>query len=458
MRVPRRAPTIRRRLLVIFLLPLTLVLAVGIVVDYVSSVVPVTTAYDQALADAATAVAAHVTTDSSGAVVADLPPQAVAILRTDRFDEIYYLVLGPHGEFVSGDRGLPLAQPGADNPSYQDASFRGHAVRVASYRTSTAADAISVSVGETTHKRELATRAILSGTVQTDLLQLAATLLLGWFGVRYGLRPLAWLRDQITARSARDLVPLDQTEVPEEVLPLTGALNSLFARFRDSALAQQQFLANAAHQLRTPLAGVQAKIELLTHSPAAAPLRSDLMDLAVGCQRLAHTANQLLALARAEPSAVVADDFRPVDLQLLIEEVVEQYLDRAQAKNIDLGAETVPTVVRGSAWLLRELILNLVDNAITYTQSQGNVTARCGATDAHTFLEVQDDGPGIPADERTRVLERFYRAQGADGNGCGLGLAIVDEIVQVHAGTLAIHAVTDNRGTCVRVVFPARQA
>jgi two-component system sensor histidine kinase TctE len=451
----KRPATIRRRLLLIFLAPLTLVLAIGIVVDYLSSVVPVTTAYDQALADAATAIAAHVTADSSGAVVVDLPPQAVSFLRTDRFDAIYYVVLGSRDEFVAGDAGLPLASSGLENPSYQDVQFRDQAVRAATYRTNTAAGTVSVTVGETTHKREAATRAILRGTVLTDSLQLAATLLLGWFGVRYGLRPLAGLRDQIAARSARELAPLDETSVPEEVLPLTRALNALFTRVRSSAQAQQQFLANAAHQLRTPLAGVQAKIELLTQSPTAAALQADLADLGEGCRRLAHTANQLLALARAEPSAVVPDDFRAIDLQPLVEEIVEEFFDRAQTKKIDLGAETAPAVVQGSAWLLRELLLNVVDNAVMYTPPGGTVTVRCGFTDAGAFLEVQDDGPGIPSHERERVLQRFYRLKDATGQGCGLGLAIVDEIVQLHGATFAINAGTEGRGTCIRVVFPA---
>jgi two-component system, OmpR family, sensor histidine kinase TctE len=449
------AITIRRRLLFIFLAPLTLVIASGIVVDYVTSVIPVTTAYDQTLADGATAIAAHVSTDTNGGFKADLPPQAEQILRTDRFDAIYYLVLGPHAEFIAGDAGLPSAPSGAENPNYADATFHDRAVRISTYRMSTSNGIVSVSLAETTNKREIATRAILGGTVLTDCLQLAAILILCWFGVGYGLRPLSWLRDQITNRSARDLGPIDQRGVPGEVLPLTAALNGLFDTVQTSTQAQQQFLANAAHQLRTPLAGVQAKIELLIQSPHSAALKADLEDINEGCRRLAHTANQLLALARAEPSSVSGDDFRSVDLQMLVENVVEEFFDRAEGKGIDLGAETAAVSLQGSSWLLRESISNLVDNAIAYTPRGGTVTVACGISNERTYIEVSDDGPGIPSDERRRVLQRFYRVKDAAGHGCGLGLAIVDEISQLHGAHLSIDVPDAGHGTRVRITFPA---
>jgi two-component system sensor histidine kinase TctE len=448
------AASIRRRLLFIFLAPLTLVIGIGVVVDYVTAVIPVTTAYDEALADAATAIALHLTTAADGSVAADLPPQAIAILRTDRFDAIYFRVAGPRDEIVAGDADLPVADAGIENPAYRNVQFRGQPVRVTTYRSSVSAGAVSVSVAETTRKREAATRAILTGTVLTDLLQLAATLLLGWFGVRYGLRPLMSLRDQITARSARDLAPLDEGSVPEEVRPVTHALNALFARVSESVLAQRQFLANAAHQLRTPLAGVRAHLELLTRSPNAEPVRHELETLSEGLERLGHTANQLLALARAERSAIAAEDFAPVDLQPLIESALEDHMDCALTQDLDLAGETLPVRVHGISWLLRELLMNLVDNAVAYTPRGGHVTARCGVDEGRAFLEVEDDGPGIPPDERTRVLQRFYRLHSATGSGCGLGLAIVDEIAQLHGAALTMSTGANGRGTRVRVAFP----
>lgn len=450
-------PTIRRRLLLMLLAPLTLLLALGVAVDYASDSTPVRTAYDQALANDSLGVAAHIHIDAAGAISADLPPQAVAVLRSDSYDNVYYVVLGPSGEFVAGDAGLPVAAAGAENPVFRNEQFREQAVRVASYRVATPAGAMTIAVAETTNKREHANRRILAGIVLTNALQFMVTLALVWFGVRYGLRPLLALKDQIVVRSARELAPLDVERVPDEVRPLTQALNRLFATVRESAHAQQQFLTNAAHQLRTPLAGLQAQLELMARDPAAGPLRDRLRAVYEGSRRLGRTANQLLALARAEPAANLASEFQDVELHTLVEEAVSRHLDRALSANLDLGAEAMPTRVAGVAWLLRELLANLLDNAITYTPAGGRVTLRCGADGAGAFLEVEDDGPGIAPSERERVVERFYRIPGATGEGCGLGLAIVDEIARSHHATLALEVGADGRGTRARVRFPTRR-
>jgi two-component system sensor histidine kinase TctE len=299
---------------------------------------------------------------------------------------------------------------------------------------------------------------MLISILLTDTLQFAAILLLIWVGVRLGLRPLIALRAQIDSRSAQDLAPLDETRVPGEVLPLTQALNRLFATVRSNAQGQQQFLANAAHQLRTPLAGLQTQLELLRHDTDAAGVRERLIALLEGTRRLSHTANQLLALARAEPTATAAADFGDVDLRELAEEAVAKHFDRALRQHIDLGVEAARARARGSAWLLREMLANLVDNALAYTPADGRVTVRCGVTagaSAQSYVEVEDDGPGIPPDQRARVTARFYRPPGTSGDGCGLGLAIVDEIVRGHHATLEIGSGANDRGTRVRVTFPA---
>lgn len=454
--------TIRRRLLLTLLAPLTLLLSLGVLVDFFNSANTVRVAYDQGLANQTLAVAALLRMDAGGVIQSDLPPQAVEVLRADSYDQIYYLVLGPHGEFIAGDDGLPIADTSIEHTAYHDAIFRDHAIRAATYRTRTDAGVVTISVAETLHKRESAARRIFTGAIFTDLLQMGATLMLIWFGVRYGLRPLLALRDQIAARPARELSPLDERGVPDEVIPLTSAVNRLLATVREATLAQQQFLANAAHQLRTPLAGIQAQLELLARDPAAGELRERLHGLHDGCRRLAHTANQLLALARAEPSANLADDFRAIELQGLVEETVAGNLDRALECHIDLGAETAPARVHGVAWLLRELLANLVDNALAYTPPNGHVTVRCGivenAAAPDSFLEVEDNGPGIAESERARVVQRFYRVPASGGSGCGLGLAIVDDIARVHAASLEIGAGAGDCGTRVRVRFPAQSA
>ena len=451
--------TIRRRLLLTLIGPLSLLLGAGVALDYAAGIAPLQAAFDQALINEALAAAAQLRTPRGG-IEFELTPQAMEMLRADKYDAIYYLVLGPHHEYVAGDEGLPSAPASVDNPALADAQFQRNAIRTATYRHQTAAGEVTITIAETMHKRDEARRRMLISIVVTDTLQFGAILLMIWLGVRLGLRPLIALRAQIDARSAHELAPLDETHVPGEVRPLTRALNRLFATVRSNAQAQQQFLANAAHQLRTPLAGLQTQLEVLRRDADAIGVRDRIDGMLDGTRRLSHTANQLLALARVEPTANAATEFGDIDLRNLAEQAVAAHFEQAVQRRIDLGVEAQPATVRGSAWLLREMLANLVDNALAYLAGEGHVTVRCGMTGdgvARAFIEVEDDGPGIPEEQRTRVTERFYRLPGTSGDGCGLGLAIVDEIVRSHHAHLTITDAARGRGTRVRVTFAARQ-
>jgi len=277
-------------------------------------------------------------------------------------------------------------------------------------------------------------------------------------GISVALRPLQRLRDQIADRPSHNLTPLPTDNVPGEVLPLVESLNALLATVRDSALSQQHFLANAAHQLRTPLTGVKAQLEVLARDTAGTPLHERIALLHGGIDRLAHTANQLLALARAEPSAHGSSRFLPVDLPKLITQVVSASLDRALAHDIDLGADCQPARVAGVFWVLHELLLNLVDNAIRHTPAGGHITLRCGVEGGRPFLEVDDTGSGIAPAEREKVKERFYRGANSDGDSCGLGLAIVEESARAHGASFSILDGRCGRGARMRIDFPARAA
>lgn len=449
--------TIRRRLLLMLLGPLTLLLSFGIALDYTAGAAPLSAAFDEALGNEAVAVAAKLQSRADGSLSLATPRQSFDFLRPNGTDTIWYAVRGSDGELLGGEAGLPFTIDGRRNPAFHDGEVDGHRVRAASYRITSSGGSTVVTVAETTNKREAARRRMLVSIIVADVAQFTAILALVWVGVRVGLRPLLALRAQIDSRSARDLAPLDESGVPGEVQPLTHALNQLFATVQATAQGQLQFLASAAHQLRTPLAGLQTQIELLQDDPQAQPLRARLTGLLDGTRRLAHTSNQLLALARAEPSAAVVADFRAVDLRDLAEDAVAQQFDAALRRRIDLGVEASAARVTGSAWLLRELLANLVDNALAYTPAEGRVTVRCGhASDAsqRPFIEVEDDGPGIAESERERVLERFYRAPGTPGDGCGLGLAIVHEIARAHHADVHISGGPQQRGTRVRVVFP----
>lgn len=443
--------TIRGRLLSYLLPPLVLLLAAGVYLDYETGAVPVRDAYDHALASAALAIATHA---QSGAQPADLSRIASAVdtlLHPTARSRAYYAVY-VGGRYLAGDPDLPVAAASATNPVFFDARYRGEAVRVVTY-VLTDPRPLAVSVAETTAERDRATRQLLVSEVLTDVVQLVATVVLVWIGVALALRPLLKLGDQIAMRSPRELSPLEERTAPGEARLMVTELNRLFAALGEATRVQQHFLANAAHQMRTPLAGLLIQLDLLIAEVADARVRQELLALRQSAQNLAHTADQLLTLARADPAVHLADEFAPLDCGKLIGDVVAQNLDRALAKGIDLGAQIEPACVQGVAWLIREVLANLVDNAICYVPSGGHVTVRCGTAEGRAYIGVDDDGPGIPPDERQAVRQRFYRMPNTPGSGCGLGLAIADEVARLHVAELEIGD-CDGLGTRVRLRFP----
>ena len=455
--------TIRGRLLAYLLPPLVALLAAGVYLDYETGAAPVRDAYDHALASAALAIATHVRAGSSPAELTRLLADVDRVLHPDARSHAYYRVLGPGGRPVAGDADLPTAAPGTSNPqapggspAYFDALLHGEPVRVVTYSLGSGARQLTVAVAETRAERNRATLRLLVSEVLTDVVQLIVTVVLVWTGVALALRPVLRLRHQIAARSPRELSPLDTQAAPGEVRLLVTELNRLFATLGEASRVQQHFLANAAHQMRTPLAGLLIQLDLLITQIMDPAVQSELLGLRQSGQNLAHTCDQLLTLARAEPSVHLADEFTPLDCGRLIEEVVAQNVDRALLKGLDLGAQIEPVRVRGVAWLIRDLLVNLLDNALRYVPPGGHITVRCGLAGARPFLEVEDDGPGIPPGERRAVRQRFYRVPGTPGSGCGLGLAIADEVARVHGAELEIGD-REGAGTRVRLRFPEQR-
>ena len=445
--------SVRGRLLGLLLLPLLAVFFISVWSDYRTAAEPANDAYDQALVDGALAIAAHIRTQGAGLSM-HLPPEAETVLRTDRHDQIYYRVDGPDGAFLAGDKDLPVVERVPDQtPYYVDARYREQPIRMVVYRTPTAHGEATIQVAETTHKRERLTDRTIAALLLPNVVLIACTLLIVYFGVSVGLEPLARLRREIEARSPNDLSPLSRSRVPQEVQPLVVSLNQLLQLTREAYEAQQQFVADAAHQLRTPLTGLQAQVDLIPLEGMTDAVRDRLRLLQRSIRRLAHLATQLLALARSDPSANAARHMRPLDLLRVVEEAASVYLDQALAKDIDIGFEAQPAPILGSTWAIRELTDNLIDNALVYTPSGGCITVRCGANEGEAFLEVEDDGPGIPESQRARVFERFYRIPGSLSDGCGLGLAIVKDITELHGARIRISAPPQGHGTCIRVTF-----
>jgi two-component system, OmpR family, sensor histidine kinase TctE len=261
------------------------------------------------------------------------------------------------------------------------------------------------------------------------------------------------LRDEIADRSPLDLRPIVESSVPREIAPVVITLNRLFGMLRTSVQSQQQFIANTAHQLRTPITGMQAQLDLLAAEPAAQPIKERLLTLQEGIRQLAHSANQLLTLARADPTANLTAKNQAVDLNAIVGEVAAKFFDRALQANIDLGVDARPVTVHADPSLLDDMLSNLVDNALKYTPAGGIVTVGTGQKNGKAYLTVEDTGPGIPESEWSRVRQRFYRSPNSPGHGSGLGLAIVDEIAALYGATVTLSSGLHGRGTLILVQF-----
>jgi two-component system sensor histidine kinase TctE len=448
--------SLRGHLLRVLLLPIGVLLAIASIGAYYLALEPATDAHDAGLIDTGLALAERIRMAGNVTTV-DLPTVADEVLRTDKYDKIYYVVRDPGGHPVAGDAGIPLPPPRLrpqDSSMVYDATYRDAKVRAATLFTPCGGRVCSITVAETTRKRDLMVREILLGSVLPQALLALLTLVTVWFGVRRGLAPLQRLSDEMRKRSARDLSPIAPTETLEETKPLVDALNQLLIQIGELHRAQQRFLANAAHQLRTPLAGLRAHAELALAQPIPAAARAEVEQVHSATVRIARLANQLLALARAEPGGHV-EPRSEVDLKRLVEGAADDWVHQAMDKDQDLGFELQPASVQGDVILLREAIGNLVHNAIEYVPRGGRVTVHTGVREARPYIEVEDDGPGIPAAERPRVLERFYRMPGTLGTGSGLGLAIVREIASAHGAELNIGEGAGGKGCRVGIKFPA---
>jgi len=448
-RTTESAPSIQRRLLWFLLPPLAALMLVGVYANYRAATAFVESAYDQRLGDTAVSLAGSLLKDGHRLRV---DPSAVPATarRADHLVALRYAIVSGSGELLAGDRGVPNAAASlTTNPTFADVLVGGERLRVASYRVNIG----TISVAESAAQRAVPGRFILASTWLMDFIQLDVTLLIVWLGVHFGLKPLLSLRRQIEAGSPRELKHLDVAAVPAEVKPLVEALNLLFDVLAEAARSQRRFVADTAHQLRTPITGLLGNLELLMKEAAADSLRPRLRALHVGMENLARSANQLLALARADPATSFPEQFDTVDLKALAGRIVEINVDRALNAGLDLGVEAEAVAVRGNVRLLEDLLGNLVDNAVHYTPQGGHVTVRTGLQEGRPYLEVEDDGAGIPEDQRGRVRERFYRIPGSSGHGCGLGLAIVSEIAEAHRAQFTLDSGAAGRGTRARLLF-----
>jgi two-component system sensor histidine kinase TctE len=435
--------------------PLVVVLALSTAVSYLVAQSFAKSAFDNALFDSVRSLAQLVVLDD-GVPALRLGPSAKALLESDPEDEVYYrvatrdLTLGGNAEFA-----LPPGHAGKGT-AYFDASVAGRPVRCASL-DAVGRDARPTATAiycETLNKRRRLARELLVAVLLPQLMLAALGLGLLSVGIRRGLAPLAAVTRAVGERGERDLSPVPDTDVPAEIAPLTRALNALLARLRHTLDAQQRFIADAAHQLRTPLAGLAAQTDRAMHETDIDAMQPALTQLRASSRRAVRLVNQLLTLARAERGGDPRRSFHRLDLAKVVQDVCAEWVPEALRNRVDLGFSGPPgeVWVEGDETLLGEMIGNLVDNAIRYGRRPGTVTVRV-VTVPQLEIVVEDDGPGVPEAERERIFERFHRIPGSAPGGSGLGLAIVCEIAQAHGADVRLDPVEGGGGSAFRIVF-----
>lgn len=444
-----RQPSLARQLLRQLLPLMAAIIVTGGGVVYFVAHREATVAYDRALMDVSLALANQVEIKDSKLHL-QLPAIAEKVLLVDGYDKLFYKVTDPDGKTIAGNVGLPNpASPFEDGKLYYDGRLGGKSIRVAALLSNRDGTPFIVLSAETKLKRDwLVGEIVLAMLVPEGLLIIAAIFMIR-SSVGHGLASIQPLREELLRRTHTDLSQLPLNEIPEEIYPIFKEVNELLARLSQSLDANRRFIADASHQLRTPIAALQAEAEMALRS--ADPGES-LKRIVAGTRRITHLSHQLLTLSRLEPQQIHKP--KTVDLAQLTKDAAERWMPLAHERNIDLGFELAPAIVKGDPIWLEELANNLIDNALRYTPRGGVITVRCGGAASQTYWEVEDSGPGIPAAERERIFERFYRLDATGVDGCGLGLAIVREIAHNHKATLAVETGNSLGGALIRVTFP----
>ncbi|MBX9691251.1 MAG: sensor histidine kinase [Cyanobacteria bacterium] len=454
--------SIKHNLLLWLLIPLLTLAVLSTTATYILGVNLARNIYDKQLLNSADSVAARLRV-RGGRISVDLPPAAQSILRHNYHDEFYFQVISPDGVKIAGDQILPSppAMPGDSEPIFRTVKMKGREVRLVCLSAPTpelAFDHVLIQVAETRN-----TRMAFAGQVTLYLLLVQLVLIVSgavaiWIGIRRGLLPLTRVEQTVQARSPGDLTPLNVDE-PIEILSLTKAINRLLDALKDDIEAQKRFTSNAAHQLRTPLAIIGTYTDLarkLLQEKRFDEVVDVLAELDSGTKRMSRLVNRLLTLAKSDPTVASSRPGIVLDLNTCASNVCAAHVPDALKKQIELEFQSAygPALVYGDPAALEELISNLVENSILYTQPNGSVTINLSVSDSKTVLTVSDDGLGIPSQERERVFERFYRVSGTEQHGTGLGLAIVKEIATAHNAVVNIADGPSKRGTTFSIDFP----
>jgi two-component system sensor histidine kinase TctE len=462
--VKRPLPSLRRRVAAWLLPPLTLALAVNAVLSYQGALEAANRAYDRSLTASVKSIAER-THSLAGDISVDIPHAAFDIFGSGGQERIFYAVLAPGGEVLTGYSDLPRpAELPPDRVVIQDATHGGEPIRLATLKKRLydpalgGSDAVTIQFAETTLSRTDLALELFYSSLRRQLLLVAIGAVLLLLAVDSAFRPLLALRDTIRRRPDEDLTPIPGDEVPSEVRPLIDAINHHMVRLTAMLEARRRFLADAAHQIRTPLAVLTTQAEYGRRQRDPEEIERTFTGLLATIGSTQRMANQMLTLSQAEPANGIIQERAPVELVGLVREVAMELAPLALQKHIELAFEDpgVALTLDGNAPMLREMVANLIDNALRYTPAGGNVTVAVGGWQGEAVLSVCDDGPGIPAAERDKVFRRFYRILGhGNAQGSGLGLPIVREICLAHGGRIHLKDGDGGRGLRVELELPA---
>ena len=420
--------------------------------------------FDKDLADTAKTLAV-IFKKSSAKEIRDIDRNTISLLLSEPHDEMFYSIRDNKGQFIFGNPKVVYQE--ADLEDLADKDFLnvffdeigGKSVRVVSipieHTIQNKTATFHIQVAETRNQRKEIQRQIIFWIVIPQLILLISAMILVRFAVTKGLSPILFLNEKITSLSYKNLTPIDLQGVPKEVDRLVGSLNKLMQELNFAIQSQNRFVSDAAHQLRTPLAGILAQIELALDTKNANEIQKRLENINESSKRLIHIINQLLTLSKSQSDALHHAEFMPLNLVAFTKQVTSIMLPAADLKHIDLGyegSEEVLNIMADEARLY-DLIHNLIDNAIKYTADHGKITLAVALKDNKVSLVVEDNGIGIPKEDQTMIYERFYRGDNVNAAGAGVGLAIVKEIADIHNARIEIDSRKDKEGTRFYVYF-----
>lgn len=455
--------SLRSQLLVWLLAPLAVVAALDAWVAHHGGVTTATLVHERLLLGSARTIAEQISY-SEGKFVISIPPAAIEMLDTGNQDHVYYRIDDPDGHLLAGYADLALPPRSIESEAWSgfDATMRGQPIRVVAFAQPVSGEAagrpVSIEVGQTLAGRDILAREIWRHSVLEQFMMLLLVGVLLVLGLRGGLKPLIALRDRMQRRTPFSLDAIDVGSVPSELQPMVAAFNDYASRLTRHARQHSRFIADASHQLRTPLAVLNMQIAFALRQDDPAIIQEVLRAIRGSVQSNIRLINQLLSFTEAEADFAPPSRREPITLWPVVCTVIEELASLAQAKSIDLGFEAADPSVRVMAGehLIHMLASNLIDNALRYTQREGVVTVKVDtAPDGGVLLQVIDNGPGIPERERERVFERFYRVRGSDCDGCGLGLSIVREVANTCDARIELQSTSDQGGLTVSVHFPA---